>query len=84
MIDAVKSIKSNQGLMLDVCVCRGGIIRESLKGQISHGLLSVSLFSVCLSFSLLPVTAIYLCKRTMQNKTRLELADYEAVSDPLQ
>lgn len=26
------------------------------------------------------VLAIYLCKRTMQNKTRLELADYEAVS----
>lgn len=26
------------------------------------------------------VSAIYLCKRTMQNKTRLELADYEAVS----
>lgn len=25
-------------------------------------------------------SAIYLCKRTMQNKTRLELADYEAVS----
>lgn len=24
--------------------------------------------------------AIYLCKRTMQNKARLELADYEAVS----
>lgn len=23
--------------------------------------------------------AIYLCKRTMQNKARLELADYEAV-----
>lgn len=27
-----------------------------------------------------PLLAIYLCKRTMQNKTRLELADYEAVS----
>lgn len=27
-----------------------------------------------------PSTAIYLCKRTMQNKARLELADYEAVS----
>lgn len=25
-------------------------------------------------------TAVYLCKRTMQNKARLELADYEAVS----
>lgn len=24
--------------------------------------------------------AVYLCKRTMQNKARLELADYEAVS----
>ena len=24
------------------------------------------------------ITAVYLCKRTMQNKTRLELADYEA------
>lgn len=24
------------------------------------------------------VSAVYLCKRTMQNKTRLELADYEA------
>jgi len=23
-------------------------------------------------------TAVYLCKRTMQNKQRLELADYEA------
>lgn len=29
---------------------------------------------------LLFLSAIYLCKRTMQNKTRLELADYEAVS----
>ena len=27
-----------------------------------------------------PPAAIYLCKRTMQNKARLELADYEAVS----
>lgn len=28
----------------------------------------------------MPITllAVYLCKRTMQNKTRLELADYEA------
>ncbi len=42
-----------------------------------------SLFCLSLSLSLLPVTAIYLCKRTMQNKTRLELADYEAVSGPL-
>ncbi|UYV70541.1 RGS7 [Cordylochernes scorpioides] len=25
-----------------------------------------------------PYTTVYLCKRTMQNKTRLELADYEA------
>ena len=30
--------------------------------------------SLCLS-------AVYLCKRTMQNKARLELADYEAVSE---
>lgn len=30
--------------------------------------------------SLFPPPAIYLCKRTMQNKARLELADYEAVS----
>ena len=30
----------------------------------------VHVYSVC--------TAVYLCKRTMQNKTRLELADYEA------
>lgn len=29
---------------------------------------------------LLSSAAIYLCKRTMQNKARLELADYEAVS----
>ena len=27
-----------------------------------------------------PLSAVYLCKRTMQNKARLELADYEAVS----
>ena len=27
-----------------------------------------------------PLLAVYLCKRTMQNKARLELADYEAVS----
>ena len=26
------------------------------------------------------LSAVYLCKRTMQNKARLELADYEAVS----
>lgn len=25
-----------------------------------------------------PLSAVYLCKRTMQNKQRLELADYEA------
>lgn len=30
--------------------------------------------------SLFAPPAIYLCKRTMQNKARLELADYEAVS----
>lgn len=29
---------------------------------------------------LLSPPAVYLCKRTMQNKARLELADYEAVS----
>lgn len=29
---------------------------------------------------LLSLPAVYLCKRTMQNKARLELADYEAVS----
>nr|CAD7393615.1 unnamed protein product [Timema cristinae] len=29
-------------------------------------------------FQLLCISAVYLCKRTMQNKTRLELADYEA------
>lgn len=33
---------------------------------------------LCLSLSL---SAVYLCKRTMQNKARLELADYEAVSE---
>ena len=27
-------------------------------------------------------SAVYLCKRTMQNKARLELADYEAVRIP--
>lgn len=32
------------------------------------------------SMSFPPPQAIYLCKRTMQNKARLELADYEAVS----
>lgn len=32
-----------------------------------------------MSYLFLP-PAIYLCKRTMQNKARLELADYEAVS----
>lgn len=31
-----------------------------------------------LMHTMLNVTAVYLCKRTMQNKTRLELADYEA------
>lgn len=35
-----------------------------------------SLFSIVL----VSHAAIYLCKRTMQNKTRLDLADYEAVS----
>lgn len=34
--------------------------------------------STCLC--LFTPSAIYLCKRTMQNKARLELADYEAVS----
>ena len=29
----------------------------------------------------LSLSAVYLCKRTMQNKARLELADYEAVSE---
>lgn len=32
------------------------------------------------SISSVSYVAIYLCKRTMQNKTRLDLADYEAVS----
>lgn len=32
------------------------------------------------SLSLSLSAAVYLCKRTMQNKARLELADYEAVS----
>lgn len=31
--------------------------------------------------SCLSLPAVYLCKRTMQNKARLELADYEAVSE---
>lgn len=35
--------------------------------------------SLCWALSVFR-SAIYLCKRTMQNKTRLELADYEAVS----
>lgn len=30
------------------------------------------------AISLTNCLAVYLCKRTMQNKTRLELADYEA------
>ncbi len=29
-------------------------------------------------YLILSFLAVYLCKRTMQNKTRLELADYEA------
>lgn len=33
--------------------------------------------------TLLISAAVYLCKRTMQNKARLELADYEAVSNLL-
>lgn len=44
--------------------------------QTTHLTNSVAL----LSLSLFPPPAIYLCKRTMQNKARLELADYEAVS----
>ena len=35
------------------------------------------MYLVWSSISLLS-TAVYLCKRTMQNKQRLELADYEA------
>ena len=35
-------------------------------------LCSCDVFDVCLFL------AVYLCKRTMQNKQRLELADYEA------
>ena len=31
-------------------------------------------------FVFFPLVAVYLCKRTMQNKSRLELDDYEAVS----
>lgn len=38
----------------------------------------VSLLAVYPVCTTLNVTAVYLCKRTMQNKTRLELADYEA------
>ena len=33
---------------------------------------------VCVCMCLCMCTAVYLCKRTMQNKQRLELADYEA------
>lgn len=86
MIDAEKSTKSNQGLMLEVCVFVGAglYMRVDEAKSLMAFCLFLSSLSVCLSFSLLPVTAIYLCKRTMQNKTRLELADYEAVSDPLQ
>lgn len=43
----------------------------------------LQLFILCLLSlrgSLFLPAAIYLCKRTMQNKARLELADYEAVS----
>lgn len=46
-------------------------------------------FCKCVSVSgvihnvLLISAAVYLCKRTMQNKARLELADYEAVSNLL-
>ena len=32
----------------------------------------------CVSKMKLYLSAVYLCKRTMQNKQRLELADYEA------
>ena len=35
--------------------------------------------SICLF--LFYFSAVYLCKRTMQNKSRLELDDYEAVSN---
>ncbi len=36
-------------------------------------------YSIFISFlNEILVLAVYLCKRTMQNKTRLELADYEA------
>lgn len=44
--------------------------------QTTHLTNSIALFTL----SLFPPPAIYLCKRTMQNKARLELADYEAVS----
>ncbi|KAF3844765.1 hypothetical protein F7725_007928, partial [Dissostichus mawsoni] len=45
--------------------------------QITHLINSVALF-MSHSLSLSSPPAIYLCKRTMQNKARLELADYEA------
>lgn len=54
----------------------GGFTDGWMNGGAEHVYTDKSLFSIVrVSHS-----AIYLCKRTMQNKTRLDLADYEAVS----
>ena len=37
-----------------------------------------AMFFLSFKFIIYFFTAVYLCKRTMQNKQRLELADYEA------
>ena len=44
-----------------------------------HHLLQFKSYQI--NFIFLYFSAVYLCKRTMQNKSRLELDDYEAVSN---
>lgn len=61
-----------------VCMCVS--LSACLSFYIYHFILIKIMYSFlyirwCVTLN---VTAVYLCKRTMQNKTRLELADYEA------
>lgn len=63
----------------------GGVLSATGDSRMGGWMEVQNVFTDQSLFSIVPVShaAIYLCKRTMQNKTRLDLADYEAVSSGL-
>ena len=59
---------STLSLNIDYSICK----RLLLAGRVKY------LFKCQILINVFSISAVYLCKRTMQNKARLELADYEA------